>query len=261
MILISLVFLNFYYLDVRLLNFIFLIALMLKSGVPPLHFWLIQLIKSINYIQSMIILCIQKIIPLFLLRVIFSESLFIFIILGSLIGGFIGLNQNSILVLLTYSSIVHFRWIISTVRINILASFLYLIVYTLITIILIISLNSFGFIFISDLTLTKNSYEFKLIICSTLLVLRGTPPFIGFFTKIIILTSLIQMNFRAITLRLIIGSLISFFYYTRMIIIRSLFNFNQLKEKISIINSKKIKIILVRVIWLSTMTPIIFWLT
>jgi len=107
LLLVGIFLLRFDYITISKLNIILIISLILKSGIPPFHFWLPSVVVSRNSFQAFLILCVQKIVPLFLLSILFTERLLIFLVVSSLMGGVIGFNQNYIIKILAYSSIVH----------------------------------------------------------------------------------------------------------------------------------------------------------
>src|ERR1700759_5439209 len=105
--LIRMIFFNFYLISLRNLSLMLVIALILKAGIPPLHFWFPQLLDICNPLQAVLMLTTQKIIPLFIIRLLCRELIIMFILISVIIGRVSGFNQNSLLKLIAYSSIVH----------------------------------------------------------------------------------------------------------------------------------------------------------
>ena len=197
-------------------NIIIILILIMKSGTPPLHFWFPNIIKQRNYVQAILILNIQKIIPIFLLSTLLQEKIIFLVVFSSLISRILGLNQNKLMKILAYSSIVHFSWIISGRLINLLSFLYYFIIYTLVNFIIIKFIQKNKLKFISNLTKIKFRFD-KLIFCFIILTLSGTPPFIGFFNKIFILFFFINKKLLIISLLLIFRSVISFYFYLLII--------------------------------------------
>jgi len=88
-------------------NEIALIGLAIKSGIPPFHFWLPQVIESINIIQMFITMSWQKIAPFSLMRYSLSTVIILIILARAVVGALGGFNQNSLKKILVYSSITH----------------------------------------------------------------------------------------------------------------------------------------------------------
>jgi len=230
--LIGIFLLRFDYVTISKLNLILIISLILKSGIPPFHFWFPPVVASRNPYQGFLVLCVQKIVPLFLLRILFTENLISFLIISSLVGGILGFNQNFLMKILAYSSIVHSRWLISGLLVDLLASYFYFILYCLIRglILIIIFLNSIKTL--SEILCSNRTYFFIISFLFSIFTLSGIPPFFGFFAKVYILVGLIKSNLFFISFFLIFGSILSFYYYFRLIVICITFNLQFFKPSL-----------------------------
>jgi len=185
----------------------------------------------VNPYQGFTLLCVQKVIPLFLLSSLISEQAFIFVVASSLIGGISGIAQNSIIKLIAYSSIVHSRWVLSGLFASPSSGYFYFLVYTSVSAGILIFLQKFKVIFVSEIVRTSKTVLVKILFVIVILTLSGIPPFIGFFTKVYVIKALITYKYYFVTLLLVLGSSLSFFFYTRLIASLSMFNFVSLKEK------------------------------
>jgi NADH-quinone oxidoreductase subunit N len=189
-----------------------------------------------NPFQAFLILCLQKIIPIFLLSLLMREILITFIISSALLGGILGFNQNSLIKILAYSSIVHSGWIISGLTINLTSSYFYYIIYTVTRYVFITIISSRAIKNVSEIINMNNSPLFIFSLIFTIFTLSGTPPFIGFFRKIYVLLDLISLKFYTVSLTLIVGSTLSFYFYLRLIARISLVRKLTLKDKSNKIN-------------------------
>ena len=104
-----------------------LIALLLKIGAAPLHFWFPPIIQGVTWTQCIILITLQKIAPLILISYTLTSSISYFIIqissiLSAFVGAIGGLNQTFLRKILAYSSINHISWILAALllRSNIL---------------------------------------------------------------------------------------------------------------------------------------------
>jgi NADH-quinone oxidoreductase subunit N len=157
---------------------------------------------------------------------------FVIIALFSIIvGSFAGLEQRKIKSLIAYSSISHMGYALlaysSGTNEGIQALFCYLIIYILSgiclwTIFLIIKFkNNFsnkGNKDLSDFILLNKTNTLASIIFSTVILsLAGFPPLIGFYVKLNIFLSVIESSMYFAAIVGIICSVISTFYYIRLI--------------------------------------------
>lgn len=198
-----------------------LLRIIIKLGAAPCHFWFPIVINSMTWFNCIVLSTIQKISPIVIVSFIASSLnysiIFPLVVLNSLVGGLGGVNQTLIRPLIAYSSIVHISWLFGLVYISSFAMILYLIFY-------IIILSSLFFLI---LNISKNSiFQFNLknntnlpdivIIFFSLLSLAGLPPLFGFLPKWLAIFTLSYRNQIIILFILLIGTLISLFYYLRI---------------------------------------------
>nr|YP_010166621.1 NADH dehydrogenase subunit 2 [Hydroporus signatus]QRV62712.1 NADH dehydrogenase subunit 2 [Hydroporus signatus] len=193
-------------------------AILLKLGAAPFHFWFPEIIEGLNWINSLILLTWQKIAPMMILSYTMKLNYFLFtiIIMSTFIGSIGGLNQISLRKILAFSSINHIGWMISSLIINEILWIIYFIIYTIISISIILILNKFNIFLLNQLFLIMNNlYEIKYFMLMNMLSLGGLPPFLGFLPKWIIIQNLSLNNF-LLTLFMIMMTLITLFFYLRM---------------------------------------------
>ena len=198
---------------------ILITASLLKIGAAPLHHWFPSVLRSLSWPICSLLLTIQKILPLILiswaLQPINSTSsiIFLFAIIGALVGGWGGINQSILRPLLAYSRIGHISWIITSAAISKSLIWLYVSIYIL---------NIIPLILILSITIKSPSSELKsllylssnqrIIITFLFFSLGGLPPLLGFFPKLL-LFSIITSKSLLLMICLIIGSLINLYYY------------------------------------------------
>nr|AFI39333.1 NADH dehydrogenase subunit 2 [Anolis carolinensis] len=196
-------------------------ALAMKLGLAPLHFWLPEVIQGSTMTTAFIITTWQKIAPMsliFLTMNNLSTSVFLLMgLLSSLVGGWGGLNQTQTRKIMAYSSIAHLGWMatISSIMTNILIMnlLIYLIMTTSIFLSLIISKSKT----IQDTTSTWTlSPTLTIIMLLSLLSLGGLPPLTGFIPKWLIMEELILQNFNLLISMMAASSLLSLFFYLRL---------------------------------------------
>ncbi len=178
------------------------------------------------------------------------QSILIFISIGSMIlGAVAAIGQTNIKRLMAYSSISHMGYGLAglTTGINegISASILYIFLYVVMNIgsfvcILLMKRKNIYLENIRDLSgLSKNhpiiAFSFTVILFS----LAGIPPLAGFFAKFYVFMAVIKSNLLALAIIGLITSVISAFYYLRII---KIIYFDPEQEKFDPITSKGIKI-------------------
>nr|AVE15755.1 NADH dehydrogenase subunit 2 [Creobroter sp. JZ-2017] len=200
-------------------NNLIMIPLLMKIACAPFHWWLPSVVEGLSWMNCFIILSIQKIAPLMLISYTMTNNYFMefMIISSAFIGAIGGLNQFSFRKILSFSSINHIGWMLVTMMMGMNLWIVYFLIYTvnIITIMFMTSMTNLSFI-----SQTFNSLNNKKIIKFTLFIsilsLGGLPPFLGFFPKwmAIQFMSLNLMIFTSFIL--ILSSLLTLFYYMRM---------------------------------------------
>lgn len=223
--------------------FLVFISIFIKLSLAPFHLWSLDVYENAPTLATFFFSAITKFsFVIFLFRVSISFIQYYYYIITNmclivgltsiLIGSFGNLQQKKVKTFMAYSSINHMGFVILSLSIfknvSLVASMYYLIVYMLTNlliwyVILLISemkkkyqfKNSINF---SDFLLLNNSnpvLAFGLLI--GFLSSSGLPPFIGFFSKFQILFVLIQAKFYIVALTAVLCSVVSTFYYIRVI--------------------------------------------
>nr|AFO64140.1 NADH dehydrogenase subunit 2 [Brachaelurus colcloughi] len=197
------------------------IALALKIGLAPLHFWLPEVLQGLNLITGLILSTWQKLAPFAILLQIYPllnpNLLMFFGILSTIVGGWGGLNQTQLRKILAYSSIANLGWMISILHYAPNLTQLNLILYiimTLTTFLLFISFNSTKINSIASSS--SKSSLLSIIALMTLLSLGGLPPLSGFMPKWLIGQELTKQNLFTPATIMAIMALLSLFFYLRL---------------------------------------------
>lgn len=206
------------YIFIDKFNSIIIIALIIKAGLAPFHLWFPQVIMKAKWQICILLIRWQKIAPFIILRNIISNFILKVIIFSSiLVGSLGGFNQNKTKLIITYSSITHGAWIIIIVYSNYTAFFYYFLIYCLISFIVILFVMYFNINSISNTSLFKLNRFYKYNFIISLISLGGLPPLLGFLAKLNAILILIKLNYTYIILWLIAGSLISLFFYLKIL--------------------------------------------
>ena len=243
---------NFTFTEKNTLLFSFGLILILsglafKLSAAPFHMWTPDVYEGSPSSVTTILITIPKVVVLVVLIKILNEPFFnfknlwqqiiiIITILSLSIGSIAALRQNNIKRLFAYGTIANVGYVLVGVVSNspqgLSASILYLVIYT------IASLGIFSFIMMlrkenSQIVHLQGLAGFSqsnslASICMVMLLLSmaGIPPFAGFFAKFYIFVSAVESNFLFLAIIGVIFSVISAFYYLKIIKIMYMDNQN-----------------------------------
>ncbi|YP_009445604.1 NADH dehydrogenase subunit 2 (mitochondrion) [Saccopteryx leptura] len=242
-------------------SIIMTLAMAMKMGLAPLHFWVPEVTQGISLSSGLILLTWQKLAPLSVLYVISPVINLDLILLMSMmsiaIGGWGGLNQTQLRKILAYSSIAHMGWMASILAFNPTMTLLNLLLYILMT-----TTTFMLFMATSATTTLSLSHmwnKMPLITSSTLTImlsLGGLPPLVGFLPKWMIIQELTKNNNITLATLMAITALLNLFFYMRLTYATSLTMFptmNNMKIKWQFNNKKQMKYLPMLII-LSTIT-------
>nr|UEK25181.1 NADH dehydrogenase subunit 2 [Spilogale pygmaea] len=222
------------------------IALTMKLGLSPFHFWVPEVTQGIHMLSGMMLLTWQKIAPLSIMYQIspsINHNLLIIMATTSvLVGGWGGLNQTQLRKILAYSSISHMGWMTAVLIYNPTLMMLNLLVYMMMT------LGTFMlFMHNSSTTTSSLSHMWNKLPLATSLVLLlmlstgGLPPLSGFMPKWMIIQELTKNNLIILPTFLAMTALLNLYFYTRLTYNTALTMFpssNNMKMKWQFENSK-----------------------
>nr|APX39652.1 NADH dehydrogenase subunit 2 [Oreina alpestris] len=214
-------------------------TLLTKVGMAPFHWWFPEVIEGLSWNSSLLLLTWQKLGPMIILTYNLTVNFFVFIIIfSSVVSGIWGVNQISLRKILAYSSINHMAWMIASILFLKMIWLMYFLIYTIITINIILIMKYLNIFYLKQLFNGLNSNKMnKLFFTLNFLSLAGLPPFLGFLPKWLITNNLIENNFFAVSIVLIISTLLPMFFYMRMTFSTFTFSANEMilgmEEKMS----------------------------
>nr|QNH68956.1 NADH dehydrogenase subunit 2 [Parantica aglea aglea] len=235
-ILLKLIFLKNFFSD--LFSIMINSSLLMKMGSVPFHFWFPNIIEGLSWFNCFILMTWQKISPMILLSYYLNVNfIMIIMILNSIIGVIGSFNQNSIRKLLAFSSINNLAWMLASILISESIWNLFFFMYSLLNMIMCSIFYMINIFYINQMYNFNLNFFIKFSIMINFLSLGGLPPFLGFFSKWIVINFLICNNLIMITFFFIMMSLIMMFVYIRIIYSSLLFfNFKMKWFKINIKN-------------------------
>nr|ADZ14556.1 NADH dehydrogenase subunit 2 [Hoplodactylus sp. Otago Southland] len=197
------------------------LALAMKLGLAPLHFWLPEALQGTTLITATIISTWQKLAPSALLLMtsnnLNQQTLMTLGLLSAILGGWLGLNQTQTRKIMAFSSIAHMGWMFMALSMSPNLALITLTLYLVLSTAMFTALLMTSSKTLTDLGTTWPQTPTLLTTSMlTLMSLGGLPPLTGFMPKWLILNELsINKFFLAATL-MALSTLPSLFFYLRM---------------------------------------------
>nr|AAL60088.1 NADH dehydrogenase subunit 2 [Draco spilopterus] len=206
-----------------------IIALAMKTGTAPLHFWLPEVMHGSTLYTAMLISTWQKMAPMALLYSISSHMQPVIAltlgILSTMVGGWGGINQTQLRKMLAYSSISNLGWAMmvisfepNTFTINILVYILMMIpTFTILTVVATKTLQNLS----ASWTTSPTGTTMLMVL---LLSVAGLPPLTGFLPKLLILNELVTQTLTPLATITMMTSLLNLMFYLRTMYMTTLLN-------------------------------------
>nr|NP_818892.1 NADH dehydrogenase subunit 2 [Chalceus macrolepidotus]BAC67469.1 NADH dehydrogenase subunit 2 [Chalceus macrolepidotus] len=196
-------------------------ALALKVGLAPLHFWLPEVLQGLDLTTGLIMSTWQKLAPFALLvQMTHSTNPTTLIFLGvvsTLVGGWGGLNQTQLRKILAYSSIAHLGWMIIILQFMPQLTILALGTYIIMTSATFLTFKMTTSTKINTLaTAWSKTPTAAAATALVLLSLGGLPPLTGFMPKWLILQELTKQELPLIATMAALSALLSLYFYLRL---------------------------------------------
>nr|UAT98040.1 NADH dehydrogenase subunit 2 [Ambulyx tobii]WMQ52796.1 NADH dehydrogenase subunit 2 [Ambulyx schauffelbergeri] len=214
-------------------------SLLMKMGSAPFHFWFPNISEGLSWFNNFILMIWQKITPMILLSYYFNMNfLYYIIVLNVMIGAIGGINQTSLRKMMAFSSINNLGWMMFSIMISENLWMFYFFMYSFLISIMFFLFFILNMFFINQLFINNMNFMIKLNLLINFLSLGGLPPFIGFLPKWIIINFLMINKLYFLTLIMVMSSLITIYFYIRIIYSSFLFNYIKMKWfKISLKNN------------------------
>nr|ABW04369.1 NADH dehydrogenase subunit 2 [Crotaphytus collaris] len=202
-------------------NVLLTMALAMKLGLAPAHFWLPEVLQGSTMKTALIISTWQKLAPTALMFLTINnlspKILLTMGLLSTTIGGWGGLNQTQLRKIMAYSSIAHLGWMVTIAPMMTNIMILNLMIYITMTTSMFLALITTQSKTIQDTTTSwTSSPTITITTMLTLLSLGGLPPLSGFLPKWLILEELTTQNLTPMATLLAMTSLLSLFFYLRL---------------------------------------------
>uniref|UniRef100_UPI00315CB3C9 NADH dehydrogenase subunit 2 n=1 Tax=Parasipyloidea carinata TaxID=3126553 RepID=UPI00315CB3C9 len=208
-------------------------SLMMKSGMSPFHFWLPKTMEGLNWNKCMILMTWQKIIPLMMMSnsIKMNTITLMAMLLSVAVGAIGGLNQTSLRKLMAYSSITNNGWMMSAMLMSEKTWIMYFIMYSIMTIVMTSTMNFYKNFHMNQLISMNETPMMKFLIMTNMLSISGLPPMMGFMPKWIVLQTNMTMNQFMLMNIMVMMTLITVFYYLRMMFSTMMLSSYEIKWK------------------------------
>nr|YP_009917432.1 NADH dehydrogenase subunit 2 [Roxasellana stellata]QLJ57884.1 NADH dehydrogenase subunit 2 [Roxasellana stellata] len=191
------------------------ISMLIKIGSAPFHNWVIFIIETMNYYEMWIMLTIIKMPPLTILFNNNHSNLMIPIVLGMIISSVSCLNQTSLKKTIGFSSIYNISLMLLTInKFNIMIVFMLIYAFMLGLLLSIINKMMIGFI--NQMILNEKTMFLKMNLWINMLSMGGFPPLMGFFNKLMILQTMINLNQIVVATIVVLTSMLVMLFYMRL---------------------------------------------
>nr|QST18000.1 NADH dehydrogenase subunit 2 [Delphinapterus leucas] len=196
-------------------------ALAIKLGLAPFHFWVPEVTQGIPLTTGLILLTWQKLAPISILYQI-SPSINLHLMitmsfLSILIGGWGGLNQTQLRKIMAYSSIAHMGWMTTVLLYNPSLTMLNLLIYIILTFTMFTLLIQNSTTTTLLLSQTWNTMPIMTTFTMlTLLSMGGLPPLTGFMPKWMIIQELTKNDTLLLPTLMAITALLNLYFYMRL---------------------------------------------
>nr|AHZ94566.1 NADH dehydrogenase subunit 2 [Wallago attu] len=196
-------------------------ALALKVGLAPVHFWMPPVMQGLDLPTGLIMATWQKLAPFALIiQMAPSAHPQLITALGLLsifIGGWGGLNQTQLRKILAYSSIAHLGWMMIIVQFKPHLTILALVLYILMTSTIFLTFKLTASTKINTLATSWSKTPILTITTAlALLSLGGLPPLTGFMPKWLILQELTTQELPLTATIAALSALLSLYFYLRL---------------------------------------------
>nr|QTJ25205.1 NADH dehydrogenase subunit 2 [Presbytis femoralis percura] len=211
----------------QLSSLIMTMALAMKLGMAPFHFWIPEVTQGTPLMPGLLLLTWQKLAPISIMYQIYpsinTNILLTLSILSIMVGSWGGLNQTQLRKILAYSSITHMGWMMTTLTYNPNITIFYLLMYIILTTTAFLALNLNSNTTALMLSQTWNKLTWLMpLMASTLLSMGGLPPLTGFLPKWVTIQELTKNNNFIMPTIMIAMALLNLYFYLRLVYITSM---------------------------------------
>nr|WGN91134.1 NADH-ubiquinone oxidoreductase chain 2 [Draco walkeri] len=208
---------------------IMLIALAMKAGAVPLHFWLPEVMQGSTMYTAMLISTWQKMAPMALLYSMSNHvppiTTLVLGMLSTTIGGWGGINQTQLRKMMAYSSITNLGWALMVISLEPNIFVVNILMYILMMIPTFPMLAATSTKTLQNLSTSWTTSPLgTTMLMGLLLSIAGLPPLTGFLPKLLILNELVTQSLTPIAAITAMTSMLNLVFYLRATYMTALLN-------------------------------------
>jgi len=167
-------------------------AIYIKLGIFPCHYWLLSIRNSLRWINFIILITAQKIIPLFFAHTLTQNSILLLIsFLGIISRSLSCFIVSSIQKILVYSSVFSLSWITILTSKNLPVTLIFFASYSFLIILISSFLAKLSAFYTHQLIKKSMSHNSIIIFLIITCRIGGFPPRIGFLIKLTLIKEII----------------------------------------------------------------------
>lgn len=203
----------------ELINSLIIFSVLVKIGAAPTHFWFPEVSNGLSWASNIILITWQKLGPFIVLLYLKIPFVYLILVVASsaIVGALGGFNQTSLRKILAFSSINHIAWILMGVYASQYIWSTYFLIYSIITIIIIVYFNNHNVNFIHQLYPTNPQAPLETFgVSLNMLSMGGLPPFLGFYPKWLVMEHIMCTGLFVIATYIIFITLIVLYFYIRI---------------------------------------------
>nr|AAG00745.1 NADH dehydrogenase subunit 2 [Pseudocalotes flavigula] len=210
-------------------SILMMLALTMKAGTVPTHFWLPEVMQGSTMPTAMLITTWQKIAPISLMVSMSDKApsniTLIIGLLSTMFGGWGGMNQTQLRKMMAYSSISNMGWTVIILASQPKAAMTNILLYITIIIPTMSMMKLASTKTLQNMMTTwSTSPTTAMMLTLALLSLSGLPPLTGFMPKLMILNELVAQGLTPIATTVLAISLLNLVFYLRTAYLTALLN-------------------------------------
>nr|WOW99009.1 NADH dehydrogenase subunit 2 [Dictyopharidae sp. 1 WQW-2023a] len=195
---------------------ILMISMLMKLGMMPFHLWMPTLMSSSSWNTCMLMMTIQKLIPVSITLQTTQVSMMMTpMILSMIMAPMVMMNQASTKKIMAYSSISNTPLMLMSMMSSKFQFLMFMSTYSMITLSVTNMMKKMNLMYINQMNNQKKWT--KIMTTVNMLSMSGMPPMMGFFTKWIAIQLSMQMSI-TLTISIILSSILTTYTYLNMII-------------------------------------------
>nr|YP_009472947.1 NADH dehydrogenase subunit 2 [Dalsira scabrata]AST10177.1 NADH dehydrogenase subunit 2 [Dalsira scabrata] len=234
-----------YLIYTSVINMTVMICLFTKMGVAPFHMWMPEILTKMSWKKGIMLMTWQKMAPMMMMSNLnnMSNIMNTSIIMCVIIGSIGGINQTSLRKMMGYSSINHLGWMMAINK-SMNKWMIYFIIYSIMIMMTCYMFMNYKMYSMNQISSINMNYIEKINMMFLMLSMGGLPPFIGFLPKWITIQYMINQKELIMIFIMIMFSLITLMYYSRVMINMIISSSTTMKWKINTLNKSMMIVIM-----------------